>query len=383
MWQDCEKSNAAGLQRMRRLVKQLFAAIGYYTGLLALCDLCVEKFARGQNHVLLMYHRVIDDPFAEHEYAQTGTAVSKRAFEAQIRYISLKFKILTAGDYIESLREGRPLPKQCAVVTFDDGWLDNYENAYPILKSYRVPATIFVCTGFLNTTKKLWFHEILHSIKWQGLSSEQLARALMRFLPDKSIESDVRSLLADAQPRDVVIDNFFHLVKSLGANQLEELSSELMKLSGKSDTAWEQRRFMMTWDEIRSLDMQIVEIGSHGQSHRLLTSIPQVDAKREIHESKAEIESNLGTNVRTFAYPNGTYDENIKRMVLEAGYLGAFAVGGGDGSSDLFTISRIGVHEGATTGCGEEFSKAMWAWTLSATKRAMQRSRQDSSRTGY
>jgi|GEM_PF-625627 len=368
---------------MRRLVKQLFAAIVYYSGLLALFDVCIGIIAKRQHHVLLMYHRVLTDPFAENEYAQTGTAVSKGAFEAQIRFIAQKFTTLTASDYIESLRQGKTLPRKCAVVTFDDGWLDNFEIAYPILKLHKVPATIFVCTGFLDTAKKFWFHEILHSIKWQRLDSDQLANTILRFFSDKSAESSVRELLAPTHPQDVLIDNFFHLAKSLEAEQLEELSSALMKLRGKSDDAWRQRRFMMNWDEIRSMDPQIIEIGSHGQSHRLLTSITSTDANREIRESKTEIESNLGRKVRTFAYPNGTYDENIKGMVKDAGYVGAFAVGGGVGTGDLYAISRTGVHEGATTGSGDKFSKAMWALALSSTKGVFQGLRRDSSGIDY
>lgn len=368
---------------MRRLAKQLFSAIVYYSGLLALLDAFVRIISREQHHVLLMYHRVIDDPFSELEYAQTGTAVSRSAFEAQISFIAKRYTVLTAGDYVEKLRTGQSLSGKCAVITFDDGWLDNFEIAYPILKSHKVSATIFVCTGFLNTTDKFWFHEILHSIKWQRLNSDQLAEAIMRFQTDKSVESNVRDLLAATLPQDELIDSFFNLAKSLGADQLEELSSKLMKVTGRQDATWNQRRFIMNWDELRAMDAQIVEIGSHGQSHRLLTSIPPADAKSEIVESKTSIESNLGRKVRTFAYPNGTYDENIKRIVKESGYEGAFAVGGSAEQLDLFAISRIGVHEGATTGINGKFSKAMWALAISPTKRALQGQLRESSGEGY
>lgn len=368
---------------MRRIIKQLLAAVLYYSGLLALLDFCALKFAVRSHSVLLMYHRVLDDPFSELEYAQTGTAVSTEAFRAQIAFLAKRFAVMTAGDYIAKLSSGQPLPKRCAVVTFDDGWIDNFENAFPILKQYNVPATIFVCTDFVNTGKKLWFHEILHSIKWQKLNSEQLSQVLAKFQNESSVRSTRTMSLSEHISTDVLIDNFFHLAKELNADQLENLATGLSQISGKTDEYWMQKRFSLNWEEITAMEQSVIEIGSHGKSHRLLTSIPDHEVVSELSESKLQIEKRLGKKVRTFAYPNGSYDENIKRMTAEAGYEGAFAVSSETSASDLFAVPRTGVHEGANAGFNGRFSRATWALALSPARRVWFGGSKNSSSQGY
>lgn len=368
---------------MRRIIKQLLAAALYYSGILTLLDYCALKFAVRSHPVLLMYHRVLDDPFAESEYAQTGTAVSTASFREQIAFLAKRYAVMSAGDYIAARANGQSLPKKCAVVTFDDGWIDNYRNAYPILKKYSVPATIFICTNFVDTNEKLWFHEILHSIKWQQLSAAQLSQVLAKYQSKNSSQLDATIKLSEDSPKDVLIDDFFHLAKALDAQQVEKLASDLGRISGKIDAEWVQRRFSLTWEEITEMAQSVIEIGSHGVSHRLLTSVSQADVAHELVESKLQIEKRLGKKVRTFAYPNGSYDENIKRMAAEAGYEGAFSVSEGTVTSDLFAVPRTGVHEGANSGFNGRFSRATWALALSPARKVWFSSRKNPANRGY
>lgn len=368
---------------MRRIIKQLLAAALYYSGLLTLLDYCALKFAVRSHSVLLMYHRVLDDPFAEHEYAQTGTAVSTASFRAQIAFLAKRFGVMTAGDYVAARANGQPLPRKCAVITFDDGWEDNYRNAFPILKNYNVPATIFICTDFVGTKEKLWFHEMLHSIRWQQLKAAQLAQVLAKYQTGNSNQPDTKIHLTDDCSKDVLIDNFFQLAKALDAEQVKKLASDLRGISGKTDAQWMERRFSLTWQEIAGMDQSRIEIGSHGVSHRLLTSVSQDDVVRELSESKQQIEMRLGKKVRTFAYPNGSYDENIKRMTAEAGYDGAFSVSEVAITSDLFAIPRTGVHEGANIGFNGRFSRATWALALSPARKVWFSGRRNLSSQGY
>ena len=350
---------------MRRIIKQLFAAALYYSGLLALLDYFALVVTGKPHEVLLMYHRVLDDPFSEFEYAQTGTAVSTKSFEAQIAFLAKKFTVLTAAEYVRRRKSGTPLPKKCAVVTFDDGWADNYENAYPVLKQYKVPATIFLCSDFVDSTKKFWFHEMIHAIKWQNLSAEQLEQALNRFHSQAPAGDSQPVSLSTHTTWNALINSFFRLAKTLSADQLGVLLADLTRITGKSDDAWQSKRFILSWDEIAAMDPAIIEIGSHGKSHRLLTAISRDESARELIESKRDIEEKLGRKVLTFAYPNGSYDETIKQMTAEAGYDGAFGVGFDHLDSDLFAVSRSGVHEGAIAGFRGKFSPAIWAAKLS------------------
>ncbi len=343
---------------MLQVIKQLAAGSLYYSGL--------TRFSRQwrgkQNGCLppvLMYHRVLPDPTEPTEYAQTGIAVSAQAFERQIAYLAQNYVTLTAGGMVEHLCAGRSLPDNCAVVTFDDGWIDNYTTAYPILKKHRVPATIFCCADFVGTTRKFWFHELLHAILWNQLGVDDLQVALDRLSDNAASTHRIPATLQGI----FLIDHFMRRVKDLPSEQVGSLLGDIISRS-KTDPSWSRRRFVLNWDEIRSMDPEIIEIGSHGSSHRLLTAVSSAEARAELIDSKQILEQNLNRPVDVVAYPNGAYDDTIKEMAIAAGYRGAFTVGSAADNLDRFALPRIGLHEGATAGFRGMFSRAKFALLL-------------------
>lgn len=349
---------------MSRVFKQIILALLYYSGLLTGRD----WIARGRGNrraCVLMYHRVLDDPEAREEYAQTGIAVSTATFAKQMAYLARRCTVLTAGDYVGRLRRNEQLPPKCAVITFDDGWRDNFENAYPILKRHGLPATIFVCSDFVGSTAKFWFHELLHAVVTQNLSARELQAALEAAAGGKKADLHIPESLGGVY----LLDHFLRLAKSLQAPEIDKLLAAVRPGAGAESSDWAERRFVLSWDEITAMEPDIVEIGSHGRSHRLLTAIPAAEAQQELTESKRILEAHTGRKVRVAAYPNGAYDETIKGYAVAAGYEGAFAVDVGDGSDDSFTVPRLGLHEGATAGIGGRFSRAKFALLLSRARR--------------
>lgn len=349
---------------MSRVFKQIILALLYYSGLLTVRDWIAQN--RGNRRAcVLMYHRVLDDPEAREEYAQTGIAVSTATFAAQVAYLARRYTVLTAGDYVGRLRRKEPLPSRCAVITFDDGWHDNFENAYPILKRYGIPATIFVCSDFVDSTAKFWFHDLLHAVVTQKLGPRELQAALETAADGRRDDLRIPEMLAGVY----LLDHFLRLAKSLTAPEIDKLLTAVRPAAGAEKSEWAERRFVLSWDEIAAMEPDIVEIGSHGRSHRLLTGIPATEARQELLESKQILEAKTGRKVRVAAYPNGAYDETIKGYAVAAGYEGAFAVDVGDGEQDLFAVPRVGLHEGATAGLGGRFSRAKFALLLSRARR--------------
>jgi len=345
---------------MSRVFKQIILALIYYSGLLALRD-WIARGGGKRRACVLMYHRVLADPEAREEYAQTGIAVSTATFAAQVAYLARRYTLLTAGDYVGRLRRNEPLPPRCAVITFDDGWRDNFENAYPILKRHGIPATIFVCSDFVDSTAKFWFHDLLHAVVTQELGPRELQAALETAVGGKRDDLQIPETLTGVY----LLDHFLRLAKSLPAPQIDKLLAVVRPAADSEEAEWAERRFVLSWDEIAAMEPNIIEIGSHGCSHRLLTAIPAAEAMQELTESKRILEAQTGRKVRVAAYPNGAYDETIRGYAVTAGYEGAFAVENDNGENDAFAVPRLGLHEGATAGLGGKFSRAKFALLLS------------------
>ncbi len=109
-------------------------------------------FQKREGIIILMYHRVNDD------LPPDELVVSTRRFRAQMQYLAEHYDVIGIEDLVDLYSSNKfPVPskRKKVVITFDDGFLDNFENAYPILKEFRLPATIFLATGLIGTDKKM------------------------------------------------------------------------------------------------------------------------------------------------------------------------------------------------------------------------------------
>ncbi|MGB5107936.1 MAG: polysaccharide deacetylase family protein [Candidatus Zixiibacteriota bacterium] len=350
---------------MRRLAKQTLAVCVYYSGILKFIDWLFVQFTGHREPRVLMYHRVISDPFAATEFTQPGISVSTRTFEKQIKYLKKRFRIVSTAEHREFLKAISADKEPRVVITFDDGWRDNLENAYPILKSSAASATIFVCSDFVGTKLKFWFHSIGYYVLKGKITVETINGILNGITHEQA-----QSLSARLSDRELV-DQLLARAKSLSPDQVELLIQRLKEISGLNDPEWNDHAFVADWNSLRHLDPNVITIGSHGCSHKLLTAVSSAEAAAEIGESKTKIESELGRNVESFAYPNGDYDDNIKSLVAAAGYGSAYAVGENQPSKDRFAIGRIGIHEGSSLGVGNKFSRAIFAMQLSPAIRKL------------
>jgi len=143
----------------KRIAKYLLAAVLYYSGMLAFFSLLRRFFFNRSNFVILMYHQVLEENDVEKDYVQPGLYVSRQVFEKQMAFLSEKYNLLSLERVTEILEKNQSPPLKSIVITFDDGWRDNYLYAYPILKKYNVPATIFLATDYVGTDKMFWFLE--------------------------------------------------------------------------------------------------------------------------------------------------------------------------------------------------------------------------------
>ena len=223
----------------------------------------------------------------------------------------------------------------CFYITFDDGWVDNYRYALPILKEYGVSATLFVATEGVESGATFWadyFWQRTHRAYRE--SPESVMAVLRTHFPGAgvgnfslAIESALEHLKV-MQPgrREEILLAFYDLIDGLG--ELDE-------------------RELLNWGEVGELANSQFLIGSHTRSHLILRNSPEDVIERELVESKAILEKEVGLPVTEFCYPNARYDVRSAELVARAGYKRAYcinnrAVRPGD---DPFLTRRFLVYE--------------------------------------
>ena len=133
----------------------------YYTGVLSL----LGKLRFKNRALVLMYHRVANDDDLARCPHQTGIRVSRSTFEKQMLYLRERFRILHLNDFMECIERKSAIGRNRCLLTFDDGWKDNYQNAYPILREMGLPAVIFLATDYVGTRAIFWQDKMAELIR--------------------------------------------------------------------------------------------------------------------------------------------------------------------------------------------------------------------------
>jgi peptidoglycan/xylan/chitin deacetylase (PgdA/CDA1 family) len=357
--------NSKMIEPIKEYFKYLFALAFYYSGSFWLMS-SVKKRRKRPWPLVLMYHRIVDD--REKAGLQPGIYVTKNTFEKQVAFMAKKYNILAMNQFSSNLNQGRVYSANDLIITFDDGWRDNFINTYPVLKKYNVAATIFLTVDFIGTQYLFWFQEISSLLSGDNSRNRQIAdtiTAVLKKYPQspsaqKLLNENIESILADR-------DRFIEKLKKLDTAITYDITAETRKLFNNNPINSSDERQLLNWGEVLEMSRAGLEFGSHGLSHRLLDSLSSNDVAKELIESKKEIEFKLGKPIDSFTYPNGNYNREIESQVEKAGYTCAFIVGINPESvikPDRYAIDRIGVHNGISISPSGKFSQAMFAWHL-------------------
>jgi len=262
-------------------------------------------FLRSSHNTLFLifvYHRVTN-PL--HNYQYIG--VSMDVFEEHMRYIKNYFKVVSMAEGLRLLSEDNS-EGIYAAVNFDDGYMDNYQYAFPILKRYEIPATIFLATDFIEKEHIFWWDVVFQAISFSKPG-------------DISIVIDSESInfnLDGMARRGKAIDRINRIL----ANKEEGVRQDFIKtLENKFPEAKDVGpRKMLGWKEIREMHAGGINFGSHTKTHRNLCLLKDHEVVEELKGSKEAIEKGLGSRVTEFSYPFGIMDARVKGLVAEAGY---------------------------------------------------------------
>lgn len=257
---------------------------------------------------ILMYHRVTDleiDPW--------GLSVSKQNFEEQIAALKKNYKVICLNELLDRKAEHR-LEDNLVAITFDDGYRDNYYNAFPILEKYNATATFFVNSEIIEKQIEFWPDTLIRLL----LNQYELPKEELR------IESLKRRWHF---PKEIDEDQRFHFFMDVWYSLLQlhpkvrQAALDEIAQWAEHETSVSNENLPMTTSQLKEISKgSLIEIGGHTSNHAALGFLNKKNQREEILTNKTWLENVLDKSVHGFAYPNGSYNYKTISLMQELGF---------------------------------------------------------------
>ncbi len=296
--------------------KQLLAGLLYHSRM-------TDIFTRYPLHnklIILNYHRIKPNHKDFNTIFDDGVYTTDvDQFTHQILWLKKNSIILSQKELLSVVQNGKPpdYHRPCVMVTFDDGYRDNYELAFPILKTLHVPAVFFLTTGMLENRRLAWWDLIAYMFKQSAKSNF--------VYEDKTFDLQTA--------RDSAIVYFQELMKTLPASRTNHLLMELSEILEVDFPAPElQDQELLTWEQAREMKRKGMEIGSHTHTHRVLTTLDKTQIREEMLLSRIILERELGEPVLSISFPVGEpqlVSLETESLTKECGYSLGFTTNSG------------------------------------------------------
>jgi len=303
-----------------------------------LTELVLRTRAQLPPHALTVvtYHRV-QTPVPVALFDDEVIDATTESFDSQLETIARHFRTVGIDDLIGFL-DGKPLPPNPIIISFDDGYRDNRHAALPLLQKHGLRALFFIVSSAIEDRRVFWWDRIAYLLKQSVRTELELTYP--------------RPLRLALEPRRHAIDTLLRIVKDDWNLDLDRFLDELAVAAGVSYTRADDRRFadqlLMTWDDVRELAAAGMDVESHTRTHRLLGTIPPDQLSEELLGSRLQLEAALNRPVRALAYPAGgghsTERPILREALRAAGYQLAFT--SATGINQLLvapTIDRWGI----------------------------------------
>lgn len=276
--------------------------------------------------LVFMFHSVAEAP------SPYRLSVSLRAFEGICETLAESYDVLPLAE-IEDRRRAGTLPARAVAITFDDGYTDNHDLAWPVLKRLGLPASVFVTTGAIEGKHLLWFHRVAHIFETARPKELPVCVGPWTFTLDTDGE------------RESTVGRVSNDLKKMPASQREEMISALGEAFGVTDFS-PLAREMLTWEQLRAMDAGGFSVEAHTVTHPILGAESIETATREIAESREILSAGLKRGVDLFAYPNGKDEDmtsDVVRAVETAGFRAAFTAefGAVSPKNDPYRVPRV------------------------------------------
>jgi peptidoglycan/xylan/chitin deacetylase (PgdA/CDA1 family) len=288
--------------------------------------------------LVLRYHAVAPDHAPLPVYAGPDITIPRGLFAAQMRFLKRAYTAVPLATIVEAIGAGEAPPAGTVAVTLDDGYADNYQQAYPVLRALQFPATVYVVTETLDQGSTLWMSEL---------------RAAVMTSPARTLRVEIggghQFPLGSSAERQATVKELTNVLvpvdPALRRRILATLRSELGSNGGV-----DLSNTMLTAAQVREMHENGITIGAHTQTHSNMTLLAAEQVRAEIAGSRDRLESLLGAPVRDFAYPNtgGRYphfNAAVAAIIRQLGFRSAVTSRPGvvAAGTDPFMVPRIGI----------------------------------------
>ncbi len=333
-------------QRVSYALKMIVSHTLYYAGVFHL----IRRIVLRKKAVVLMYHRVLTPDQQRRTASQPGLIVEAATFERHVELLKRHFTILTLEEFEDRVLNNRPFDDASCLITFDDGWIDNFENALPILRAHGVPAVVFLAVNFVGR-RRLFTREALTHLMARAIAAcrarPDRITAIRRHLAplglERALETNGDDPLAAAK---AVIGSH----KYASGPDTQAAVSARGRECGVNEEELSGLDTFMDWEQIGDMRKAGIAFGGHGADHFVLTRVSPEVVESEVRTSFSTIDTRLGEPARSFAYPGGGWRAQVVDRVKCAGYRLAFTIEPGHVSAgdDRFSLRRMNIHESMT-----------------------------------
>lgn len=288
--------------------------------------------------VLVFRYHSVGDPEAVGHYLDPGLSLTPRRFAEQMDLIARNFQVISPAELPQTL-EKEAGSRKTALITFDDGYRDNHDQALPLLRAAGLPATFFVTSQPLGSGRGLWISELWRLIPRLPPGPTGLSAPAPSEIP------------VDPESRIPLRRSLTAWMSSLPAPAREQALDTLAELAQVPRGEGLEKSFM-TPEHLRSLCAQGMTVGAHTRSHPHLDRLDPVFHEEEVAGAKSDLEKILGSQVTCMAYPNpgggGAIGPKARESVEAAGFRIAFTSlpGAAGRDTDLLRFPRLGVYAG-------------------------------------
>jgi peptidoglycan/xylan/chitin deacetylase (PgdA/CDA1 family) len=305
--------------------------------------------------LVLGYHRVVDDFETTARSEMPSMLTSRAMFERHLDCIGRHFEFVSVETIADHMLNGVPFTRPVAAVTFDDGYRDVYEQAFPVLQRKGIPAAVFVVTDLVG--QPLWqVHDRLYHLVARAFATwDNPRRQLLGLLRDLDLR--VEEMTRTPQTTRTPYDTVSTLLPALAMTDVRRLMDGI---DARMESRLHDIPGTLTWAMVADLRRAGWTIGSHTRTH---VSLPAEDADtmaEELEGSKAQLEAQLGEPVTHFAYPGGQFNPEVVEAVARAGYQFAYtACTHGEAVHPSLTIERLLLWERSSVDAAGRFSDAI------------------------
>jgi len=290
-----------------------------------------------QRPVILLYHGVMPRQGGRAEGDHKHVAES--LFEEQLDFLQSLYEIVPLHEMIKAMLRGEDCRGKL-VITFDDGYLNNAECAAPILARRRLSAAVFLATGFIGEERWAWTDRLERAVE-----QAQSGCARVDFMEGIALSA------MDEVRRTQLLARLKDRLKRLDWRESDRQVAKVEHDLGVAPVAPYGKYRFMSWDDARQLHSMGLEIGAHTVNHAILSRVTPEEARREIQDSRARIQAELGFCSDTFCYPNGREQDigEIAKGICHESFAAALsAMHGAVHIRDRYDIRRVGVGNEST-----------------------------------